>query len=201
MPERSPPGRTSEPSPTNGLDLDRFFDLMPDGAAVCELQFDAAGRPTDCRLLRANPAFWAVLCSRPGEVAGRTACELIPGLEDRIEHAGRCMSITALRVTDQRVAVLLRDETERQQAKEALAANRIRLELALDSASIGVYEWDLVTGEHRWDDRIWVHLGLPSGAPLSFERFIGAIHPDNRGALQAGIAEELIPPDRRSRLP
>ncbi|MBD1918574.1 PAS domain S-box protein [Phormidium sp. FACHB-322] len=65
-----------------------LFESMEQGFCVCELLFDDSGTPTDYRFLEVNPAFETLTgLTQP---VGKTARELVPGLEDSwVEIAGR----------------------------------------------------------------------------------------------------------------
>ncbi|WP_245177259.1 SpoIIE family protein phosphatase [Geodermatophilus sp. DF01_2] len=73
-------------------------------------------------------------------------------------------------------------------------ADRLLGELAIDAAGIGTFDWDLVTGELNWDERLLELFGYGSG---DFDRtitgFYVRIHPEDlpavSAALQAAIDE------------
>jgi hypothetical protein len=82
---------------------------------------------------------------------------------------------------------LIREHSdERERAEE-------RLQLALTSGNIGVYEWYPRTQKLVWDDRIRAHWGLPPGAPVDYEIFLQGLHPDDRPTMQAALAHALEP--------
>lgn len=70
---------------------------------------------------------------------------------------------------------------------------RLRLELAVDAAAIGGFEWDLVTNELSWDERMRRLLGVDPDTPASVDSFVRRILPADRGAVdrvyQRAIAE------------
>ena len=72
-------------------------------------------------------------------------------------------------------------------------AARLRLELAVDAASIGGFEWDLVTNELLWDERMRRLLGIDQDAAASVDSFVRRILPADRAAVdriyQRAIAE------------
>ncbi|CAA9366134.1 MAG: Uncharacterized, RsbU-domain-containing protein [uncultured Nocardioidaceae bacterium] len=59
-------------------------------------------------------------------------------------------------------------------------ANRLVWQLAVDAAGVGAFDWDLVTGELRWDDRLLELFAFEretfSG---SIDSFNEAVHPDD----------------------
>ena len=56
-----------------------------------------------------------------------------------------------------------------------------RLNLALSSAEMGTWDWDLTTGVIWWDERMRALFGMAPGAfKGSFEDFLGLIHGEDR---------------------
>lgn len=86
-----------------------------------------------------------------------------------------------------RVIGLVQDIDERKRNEVALQESEFRLQLALDSGNIGIYEWRLETGELIWDDRLRAQWGLPPGADTNFDVFMRGVHPDDRVRVQAEI--------------
>ncbi|HEX8386706.1 MAG TPA: PAS domain S-box protein, partial [Rubricoccaceae bacterium] len=58
-----------------------LFTTIDEGYALCEVVVDGDGRAVDYRFLEVNPTF-AEMTGITAEAAGRTARELVPGLED-----------------------------------------------------------------------------------------------------------------------
>ena len=54
-----------------------------------------------------------------------------------------------------------------------------RLQLALNSANIGIHEWKVDTNEFIWDSRIYEFWGLPNKTPITNELFQKGVHPDD----------------------
>ena len=70
---------------------------------------------------------------------------------------------------------------------------RLLWQLAVDAAEVGAFDWNLQTGELRWDERLLHLFGLNRGTfGATIEAFNAAVHPDDRDrvtdALQAAIA-------------
>ena len=85
----------------------------------------------------------------------------------------------------------LLDQAQRQ--AEHLAKSELRLHLALDTANVGIYEWQLQTVQAIWDDRLRAHWGVRAGAPITYDMFMEAIHPADRAAVQAAMEPALEP--------
>ena len=82
-------------------------------------------------------------------------------------------------------AELQRQIDERRQAELARDQSEERLQFASQAVGIGVWSWDLTTGESTWSDSYRELLGLPAGTPASIEMFLERVHPEDRAALKA----------------
>ena len=102
--------------------------------------------------------------------------------------------IEFMRTVSQYVAMAkerLRLLAETRQNAQRFAKNELRLQLALDTADVGIYDWDLQSVQTIWDDRLRAHWGLKAGAPITYDQFIQAIHPDDREATQVAMDQAL----------
>ncbi|HVS53855.1 MAG TPA: PAS domain-containing protein [Opitutaceae bacterium] len=64
-----------------------------------------------------------------------------------------------------------------------------RLRLALESAKIGTWEWDLVRDEQRWNERNYEIFGLAPGTRITTAFFFAQVHPDDRGRVKTAVEE------------
>lgn len=80
----------------------------------------------------------------------------------------------------------LLDITARKQAEETLDESRQRLQLALDAARMGVWEYDFAAQKLYWSPEIIKFFGVPDHEP-SRELLISLCHPDDRGITQAAM--------------
>jgi PAS domain S-box-containing protein len=79
--------------------------------------------------------------------------------------------------------------SERKRAEEALRESEARLDLALRSAHMGVWHWDIVADKRGFDDQACRLLGLnPAAFGGTAAEFFAAVHPDDREALTAALA-------------
>jgi len=65
-------------------------------------------------------------------------------------------------------------------AELELRAGEARVRLALDSAGLGTFDFNPITGALRWDTRSRALFGLTPDAPVSFSVFLQAVHEDDR---------------------
>ena len=83
-------------------------------------------------------------------------------------------------------------EQARAQA-EHVGKSELRLQLSLDTANVGIYEWQLRTVQAIWDDRLRAHWGVRPGGPITYDMFMQGIHADDRAMAQAAMEPALDP--------
>ncbi|WP_083680816.1 PAS domain S-box protein [Archangium sp. Cb G35] len=98
----------------------------------------------------------------------------------------------------QRGVTMVVDLSERREAERQLnhlmvelGQSEARLRLALDSAELGAWSYDLATGQHHWDARAKELFGLPPDAPVDVSVWREATHPDDRDEVSAGVRRAL----------
>jgi PAS domain S-box-containing protein len=182
------------------------FALIAEHSKDLLALLDATGR-----FVYANPAHQLVLGYQPTELIGTPAAALVhpddrhcyeaqlstgePHLSTyRQRHANGSWRWVQARVSRvQRDGANLfvsvgRDATDHRQAEQALRDERQRLQLALDAARIGVWEWDIPTGALAWSPHLEVMHGFAPGTfGGTFEEFIGRVHPNERAQAIAAI--------------
>ncbi len=75
---------------------------------------------------------------------------------------------------------VIRDISARTRAKEILLKQRYFLERAQEVGHFGSWELDLEKNELLWSEENYRIFGLPSGTELTYETFLGCVHPDDR---------------------
>jgi PAS domain S-box-containing protein len=86
------------------------------------------------------------------------------------------------------------DVTESKRAQEVLKGSEDRLRLAVESTGLGTWDWDLITGKLRWDERCKAVFGLPPEAEVDYEVFLAGLHPDDRERTD-GIVRQALDPE------
>lgn len=79
------------------------------------------------------------------------------------------------------------DMTEWRRVEAKLADSEEQLRLAVEATGLGLFDRDLLTGELRWSARTKAIFGLPPDAPITVERYLAMIHPDDRLRVLAAI--------------
>lgn len=80
---------------------------------------------------------------------------------------------------------------EQKRVEEELHLSGELLRLVLDSAQIGIWDWDLRTGELVWSPRCLEMFGIPRNTSMTYERFMQALHPEDRHRIDAAVKDAL----------
>lgn len=72
------------------------------------------------------------------------------------------------------------DITERKKALEALRESQSDLNRAQAVAKTGSWRLDVQHNILLWSDEAYRMFGIPKGTPLTYETFLGAVHPDDK---------------------
>ncbi len=86
---------------------------------------------------------------------------------------------------------LERDLAQHRSERDALIASRELLAVALDSAKMGMFDWNLAANTFYWDRRLREIWGLDPEAPINLDIFYARLHPDDRAKVQNGIRHKL----------
>ncbi len=84
-------------------------------------------------------------------------------------------------------AELRREADEHLRTRRALEASEARLRLALSAGQMGVWDWDAETGRLYWDDTQRALFGLSPNEPITLERFLSLLHPEDREAIRQNL--------------
>jgi len=175
-----------------------LFTSMISGFALLEMIYDEEEEPIDCRYIDVNPAHEKLTGLKKEAIIGRTARQSIPGLEDywiknygRVDKTGtpeylenhvvglnRWYGVFVYRTAPGFVAVTFEDVSERKRAEQELRILKERYELAVLSAGIGVWDWDIKQNCLVWDDQMYKLYGIRK------EDFAGAYEAGSRGFIR-----------------
>ncbi|WP_019053227.1 sensor domain-containing protein [Sphingobium xenophagum] len=91
----------------------------------------------------------------------------------------------------------LEDVHAQKLALRALADSEERSRLAVQAARLGIWDFDVATGERRWSAEFRAMLGLSEDQPATSELALSIVHPDDRETLRVmldAVASGAVPP-------
>ncbi len=86
---------------------------------------------------------------------------------------------------------LVCDMSERKQAQEALRDSEERLNIAIQGADLGTWDYDLISGSLIWSDRCKAIFGLSPETELSYTVFLNAVHPEDRQQIDQAVSQAI----------
>ena len=85
-----------------------------------------------------------------------------------------------------------RDITEREQKSEALREDLERLDLALQSANLGVWHLDIIKNRRDFDEQAFLLLGLdPETFTGTHEEYLRVVHPDDHDKIKTALERSI----------
>ena len=94
-----------------------------------------------------------------------------------------------------RIDTHLRMARMRQRVAQTMHAAEERLRLAIESADLGTWEHDLITGELTCSPRFRLMCGLPMDEPLTFAQVTERAHPEDRERTRKEYEQALASPN------
>jgi len=82
-------------------------------------------------------------------------------------------------------------KTEPKTAAVPVKNNEERLSFVINSAGVGTWDWYIDTSELLWSDLSLQMFGLAPGTKMTYERFLNALHPDDRERISTAIQNTL----------
>ena len=90
------------------------------------------------------------------------------------------------------ISAVTRDISERLRAEQAVRAAEERTRFMLETAHVGLWEVDFVTGRARWSDTMAAVTGIPVDRfPRTQEEFVALVHPDDRPRLLQALENAI----------
>ena len=171
--------------------------------------------------LYSNPATTRFFGIQPGEADGRTARSL--GVPDPVvamwrrhyeqaaavkDHVGfeylhdtpygpRMLSVTVTALTPPNFSYIAEDVTERRKAEASLQRTRRRLEMAVRSSRLGVWEWAFGDTAVHYSPRARDICGYAPGEPVTIERVLAHVHPDDLEMVRERTRRQPETPDEQ----
>ncbi|MGI8958517.1 MAG: PAS domain S-box protein [Bryobacteraceae bacterium] len=137
----------------------------------------SASLPTAILLIRLLPQ--AVSLPRPQQLRAEIA------ERKRAEHEVRRLNAELENRVVERTAALA-------EANRMLAESEQHRLLAIEAAEMGTWYWKVREDELFWDDRCKALFGLRIDEPVSYCRFLSAVHPEDRARTDAAVRDTLL---------
>lgn len=83
------------------------------------------------------------------------------------------------------------DVTARVQVEQDLKLSEERFRLSQEYAGVGTWDWNILTGELYWSALVRPLFGLSEEAPVHYDIFYNAIHPEDREAHDLALRDTL----------
>lgn len=83
------------------------------------------------------------------------------------------------------------DVTDQHTALEALKASEDRLSLAMKVSSMGVWEWNIMSGELSWPPELKELFGLNPDEEVTYEKYQALLHPADKARILKTIKDAL----------
>jgi PAS domain S-box-containing protein len=190
-----------------------LFREMIDGFALHNIICNEQGQPVDYRFVAVNPAFERLTGLQAAKVIGRTVLEVMPqtepfwietygqvaltGKATQFEHFSQALNrhfeVTAFCPVPHQFATIIVDKTEKHRHEEQLQASEERLQLALQAASLGMWDVDLIADKTIWSESHYRLFGVdPATFVPGIETFFLCIHPADRAGVQMAAEHARI---------
>ncbi|GAA0273159.1 MULTISPECIES: PAS domain S-box protein [Methylorubrum] len=85
------------------------------------------------------------------------------------------------------------DIHDRKEAEIALRSAQEQLRLAVEATETGVFDYDLVSDELKWDNRIRSFYGLAPDAPVNLAVHLARVHPDDHAKADEAVRAAIDP--------
>ncbi len=166
------------------------------------------------RLLETNPSFQRMLGFTADELDGMEVYDFVAHPREDVDSTIRRTLVEKRRVVGGRryrrkdgslvdvevgvsvisyggrevICTIVRDVTERKEAEGRIRTSEAGLADAQRIAHLGNWEWDLVSDEAHWSDELYrIHGFTPQDPILSWEEFLGYVHPSDRDYVEKSL--------------
>lgn len=85
----------------------------------------------------------------------------------------------------------VQDNTLTSEELEKLKLQGRQLQMAVESARIGTWSWDLVEKKIMWSDTMYKLFGVPSATEIDLKKFFDCLHPKDRHSTSEAIEKSL----------
>lgn len=177
-----------------------LYKSMNEGLAVHKIIYNFHGKAIDYLITEVNPAYEKLLGLKEEDVIGRKA-SVVYGtnkppyidiyslvvetrspehFETYFEPMDRYFSISAFSPKIGEFVTVFEDITSRIKSEKKLRESEEKLRLAVESANLGIWCWEIEKDNMVWSDRCKEIFGLKIDQEPYYELFMDFLHPDDR---------------------
>jgi PAS domain S-box-containing protein len=191
----------------------QVLEASPDGFTILRNVWNVNGELSDFIIEYTNPIAAQSVHRTPNDLLGQSLLSLFPdcktsGIFDRyvtVVQTGMAATFEAFYERQDltgwfrhvvvplsgRIAVSVSNITDCKQAELALRQQEQHFRVALQTAKLGSWEHDLVTGVLTCSAQCKANFGLPADAEFTHETLFAALHPDDRPLVQTAIQRSI----------
>lgn len=179
--------------------LERLVSNIHIGVAAHEMIFDKDGHPIDYRFIDVNSTFEKITGLKRDIIIGKTIKQIIPdieeewieiygrivkeGIEDYFElyskHIKKCLKVQAFSYDNDKFVSLFKDSTDDYLLKEYMKEEVVRNDIALRSAKIAFFKYDLHSKRKTVSEYWYELVGAAPDVEDIQNYFLSHIHPDD----------------------
>lgn len=177
-----------------------LYKSMNEGLAVHKIIYDIHGQAIDYFIIEVNPAYEKLLGLKKEDVIGRKASEVYgtnkppyidiyslvvetrspEHFETYFEPMNRYFSISVFSPKIGEFVTVFEDITSRIKSEKELRESEEKLRLAIESANLGTWYWEVEKDNMVWSDRCKEIFGIKIDQEPSYELFMDFLHPGDR---------------------
>ena len=86
------------------------------------------------------------------------------------------------------LAASVATEIDLTRSLKALSESEDRLRVALSASEVGLWQWNVRTGDVVWTDQVEAQLGLPPRSPAGYDVWRDLLHSEDRAGTEANLA-------------
>ena len=179
----------------SGQEAIDLLAVQPADCILLDLTMPGLSGQETCRKIRSNPALREIPVLVLAEQQERAAMieSINAGADDYI------LKSSDFEVLRARMRAALRrkqfedenHEVREQLLRKQLEAADTRVQLAAEAADLGVWHWDLKTGELSWTEKCRALFGVKQDELVSYESWLGSVHPEDRERTRELLANAM----------